>query len=78
MIAVELFKFNDCVEGEIKAVFVVSFLPKPVKCVTGLSSGSPIGSFNIPTPPPPSNSTRHFNRKCQGCPALYTCFNSVV
>ena len=53
MIAAELFKFNDCVEGEIKAVFVVSFLPKPVKCVTGLSSGSPIGSFNIPTPPPP-------------------------
>ena len=50
MIAAELFKFNDCVEGEIKAVFVVSFLPK---CVTGLSSGSPIGSFNIPTPPPP-------------------------
>ena len=37
MIAAELFKFNDCVEGEIKAVFVVSFLPK---CVTGLSSGS--------------------------------------
>ena len=32
MIAAELFKFNDCVEGEIKAVFVVSFLPKPVKC----------------------------------------------
>ena len=28
MIAAELFKFNDCVEGEIKAVFVVSFLPK--------------------------------------------------
>ena len=53
MIAAELFKFNDCVEGEIKAVFVVSFLPKPVKCVTGLSSGSPIGSFNIPPPPPP-------------------------
>ena len=52
MIAAELFKFNDCVEGEIKAVFVVSFLPKPVKCVTGLSSGSPIGSFNISTPPP--------------------------
>ena len=50
MIAVELFKFNDCVEGEIKAVFVVSFLPKGV---TGLSSGSPIGSFNIPIPPPP-------------------------
>ena len=50
MIAAELFKFNDCVEGEIKAVFVVSFLPK---CVTGLSSGSPIGSFNIPIPPPP-------------------------
>ena len=48
MIAAELFKFNDCVEGEIKAVFVVSFLPK---CVTGLSSGSPIGSFNIPPPP---------------------------
>ena len=37
MIAAELFKFNDCVEGEIKAVFVVSFLPK---CVAGLSSGS--------------------------------------
>ena len=50
MIAAELFKFNDCVEGEIKAVFVVSFLPE---CVTGLSSGSPIGSFNIPTPHPP-------------------------
>ena len=71
MIAAELFKFNDCVEGEIKAVFVVSFLPK---CVTGLSSGSPIGSFNIPTPPPlPSNNTRNFNRKYQGSPALYTC-----
>ena len=72
MIAAELFKFNDCVEGEIKAVFVVSFLPK---CVTGLSSGSPIRSFNIPTTPPPplENNTRHFNRKCQGSPALYTC-----
>ena len=55
MIAAELFKFNDCVEGEIKAVFVVSFLPK---CVTGLSSGSPIGSFNIP-PPPPLPRTAH-------------------
>ena len=57
MIAAELFKFNDCVEGEIKAVFVVSFLPKPVKCVTGLSSGSPIGSFNIPIPPPSPRTT---------------------
>ena len=55
MIAAALFKFNDCVEGEIKAVFVVSFLPK---CVTGLSSGSPIGSFNIPIPPPPPRTTR--------------------
>ena len=56
MIAAELFKFNDCVEGEIKAVFVVSFLPK---CVTGLSSGSPIGSFNIPIPIPPPPRTTH-------------------
>ena len=54
MIAAELFKFNDCVEGEIKAVFVASFLPK---CVTGLFSGSPIGSFNIPIPPPPPRTT---------------------
>ena len=35
-IATESFKFNDCVEGEIKAVYLVSFLTKPVKCVTGL------------------------------------------
>ena len=41
-IAAESFKFNDCVEGEIKAVYLVSFLPKPVKCVTGSSTGSPI------------------------------------
>ena len=34
------FKFNDCVEGEIKAVYLVNFPPKPVKCVTGLSRGS--------------------------------------
>ena len=54
MIAAELFKFNDCVEAEIKAVFVVSFLPK---CVTGLSSGSPIGSLNIPTHPPSPRTT---------------------
>ena len=40
MIAAGSFKFSDCVEGEIKAVHLVNFLPKPVKCVTGLSRGS--------------------------------------
>ena len=40
MTAAGSFKFSDCVEGEIKAVHLVNFLPKPVKCVTGLSRGS--------------------------------------
>ena len=40
MIAAGSFKFNDCVEGEIKAVYLVNFLLKPVKCVTCLSKGS--------------------------------------
>ena len=45
MIAAESFKFNDSVKGEIKAVYLVNFLLKPVKCVTGLSRGNPISRY---------------------------------
>ena len=40
MIAAGSFKLSDCVEGEIEAVHLVNFQPKPVKCVTRLSRGS--------------------------------------
>ena len=40
MIVAVSFKFNDCVGGEVKAAYLVNFLLKPVKCVTGLSKGS--------------------------------------
>ena len=43
VIAAGSFKFNDCVEGEIKAVYLVNFLLKPVKCVTVTMLIAPMG-----------------------------------
>ena len=43
MIVAGSFKFNDCVEGELKAVYLVNFLLKPVKCVTVTMLIAPMG-----------------------------------